>query len=125
MNATTYTMLKRAISSLLLGIGLVFAVPADVSAHTVTVRPGFVRIHYVRGREARFPRWLLHNRDFRHWYWHSCYRNRLTHNPGWKRLYDIYRLERRHRWPSRRFRHNYYHHRDDRRLHRKRSRHRR
>lgn len=42
-------------------------------------------------RAPKMPRWLKHNRSFRHWYKHT--RLRKNRYMSWHQLFDIYRWE--------------------------------
>ena len=101
MNANMSLVMKRTIYSLLVGSCFILLSAADASAHGVEYRPHIAHGSYVHGRTRFFPAWLKRNREFQRWYWHSHYR--LERRVSWRRLYDIYRFERRHRWNSRRY----------------------
>lgn len=101
MNANTSRIMKRTICSLVSCVCLVLLSATDASAHGIEYRPYFVQDYYVHKGTRSFPRWLRRHREFQHWYRHSHYR--VTRRMSWRRLYDIYRYERRHRLHSRKF----------------------
>jgi hypothetical protein len=42
-------------------------------------------------RAKKMPRWLKHNKSFRHWFKHT--RLKKNHHLSWHQLFDIYRWE--------------------------------
>ena len=60
-------------------------------------RDGYRRNYYGSkyNREKRMPRWLKHNRSFRHWFEHS--RLKKNRRLSWYQLFDIYLWEHSNR----------------------------
>lgn len=89
--------MNRLIWSLLITIALSLAAVSEASAH------GSRYVSYDRHTVVRYgesyPYWLQRNYDFRHWYLRSRYRHDFY--PGWDRLFDIYRYERKYHRPYR------------------------
>ena len=101
MNANTSHIMKHTIASLVCGVCLILLGASETSAHGIEYRPYFVHDYYVTKGTKSFPHWLQRNREFQYLYWHNQYR--LQRRLSWRRLYDIYRHEKRHRLHSRRF----------------------
>lgn len=101
MNVKTNHILKRTISSLVIGMGLFLVSAADASPDRVEYRPYAVHDNYVYGRARAFPGWLHGDREFQRWYSNSHYRS-MGHM-SWPSLYDNYLIERRYRTHGRRF----------------------
>ena len=101
MNAIRNPMPTHTISLLIFGTCLLLAGAKDASAHKIDFRPYVVQHQYVYGQTRVFPVWLRRNREFQRWYLQSCYRS--TRGSSWKRLYDDYRFEKRHRLRNTRF----------------------
>ena len=95
MNANTSLIMKRTICSLIFGACLFLAGAPDASAHNTGHRQYIVHDNYVYGRTRSVPGWLKRNREFQHWYLHS--RNRFMRRMTWRRIYDLYLFEQRHR----------------------------
>lgn len=100
MNANMSHIAQRTILSLMFGAGLLVLGAVNASAHEIEHRPDYVQHHYAYARSRFYPGWLKRNRQFQRWYFHNQYR--FKRHISWNRLYDIYRLERRHRWHGRR-----------------------
>lgn len=107
MHATMTKIMKRSTAltgcALLLWLGGV----ADASAHGVEIRPAYVQVHYVHGRDVTFPGWLMRNRKFQRWYWNSQYRFRR--HTSWERVYNLYLVDKRLYRPDRRSYHRHRH----------------
>ena len=100
--------MKRLVWSLLISSALLLASVPDAMAHGSQYR-AYDR-HYAVRHGYDYPYWLRRNYDFHRWYRHSHYRYDLR--LSWKRLYNIYRFERKYYRPYRYYdRHGYYRHR--------------
>jgi hypothetical protein len=87
------------------GLGLA-AAPAAI-AHERAYDHYPTRQHHVRmHRDKHMPRWLRHDRGFRHWYRHSSVRR--DRHLAWWQLFEIYRWERKRTYRYDHDRH-YYH----------------
>jgi hypothetical protein len=86
--------MNKLIATSLLAAGLLLLDAPEAAAHS-EVRDLYVSPAYYRAEHRRthqMPRWLQHNKSFRHWYSHS--RLKRDRRLGWYQLYDIYRWER-------------------------------
>ena len=55
--------------------------------------PAYHHVYHDARRAHHMPRWLKHNRGFRHWYRHTPLKR--DRRLAWNQLFDIYRFERR------------------------------
>ena len=86
----------KAIGTLIVIFGLAFAAAPPASAHDRGYDQYQPRHHHARvHRDGHMPRWLRHDRGFRHWYRHSSLRH--DHHLAWWQLYEIYRWQRAYR----------------------------
>ncbi len=101
MNVIRSHILKRTISSLIIGACLFLTGAADASAHEIAFRPYVVHRQYAAGQTRLFPGWLRRNREFQRWYLNTRYLS--MRRLSWQRLYDIYSFEKRYRLQNRKF----------------------
>lgn len=84
----------RTICTLTVILGLGLAAAPQAVAHERAYDHYPTRQHHVRmHRDRHMPRWLRHDRGFRHWYRHSSLRH--DRHLAWWQLFEIYRWERK------------------------------
>ena len=86
----------RTICTLTVIVGLSLAAAPAAQAHERAYDHYPTRQHHVRmHRDRHMPRWLRHDRGFRHWYRRSSLRH--DHHLAWWQLFEVYRWERSYR----------------------------
>lgn len=89
--------MNKLMTAAVIAGGLMLLNSPEAAAHkevrNVYQSPAYHHVRVDVRRSQHMPRWLKHDKGFRHWYRHTPLKR--DRRLAWHQLFDIYRFERR------------------------------